>query len=390
MGATLIDSVRHPDPPVLETPLHDLHLELGARMVPFAGYRMPLNYADGIISEHCQVRAAAGLFDVSHMGQVTVQGPSAASFLESLMPADIEGLATGRQRYSFFTNETGGILDDLMVQRVKDCYTLVVNAANKAADLILLQRSCPADCTLTLLNDQALLALQGPAAATVLGQLAPAATTMSFMEVQVLGIAGFQCTVSRSGYTGEDGFEISVAATEAEGLARELLAAAQVTPIGLGARDSLRLEAGLCLHGQDITLDTSPIEANLQWAIPGCRRLGGTRAGGFPGAQRILTEATQGVARVRVGIKPDGKAPIRAGAVLQTHSGAPVGEITSGSFGPSIKGPIAMGYVDAAHTAVGTALHALVRGKLLPTRVANLPFSPHNYYRNRKPRSQLA
>lgn len=367
------------------TPLHDLHLELGAKMVPFAGYEMPVNYPAGIMAEHLHCRSAAGLFDVSHMGQIRLVAEShdaVAAALERLCPADFLGLQTGRQRYSFFTDNQGGILDDLMVSRLQDArhgdhLFMVVNAACKAQDLSHLQANLNHRCEITELADRALLALQGPAAGEVLARLAPESGAMTFMTARVLTIAGIDCIVTRSGYTGEDGFEISVSNASATDLARRLLAEAEVKPIGLGARDSLRLEAGLCLYGNDITPQTTPVEADLSWAIGKRRR----EQGGFPGSGVLQRQWKDGVARKRVGIQPDGKAPARAHTEIADAAGQVIGEITSGGFGPSVNAPVAMGYVAASHAAPGTRLNLLVRGKALPASVVALPFVPHRYRR---------
>lgn len=365
------------------TPLHDLHLELGARMVPFAGYSMPVQYPAGVLKEHQHTRMAAGLFDVSHMGQVRLDGAQAAAALETLVPVDVLGLPAGRQRYAVFTNDAGGILDDLMIVNAGDHLFLVVNAACKAQDLAHLRARLEPAVTVTELADRALLALQGPAAAEVFLRLAPAAAGMKFMDFRTLEVAGIPGFASRSGYTGEDGFEISVPAARAVELARALLAEPEVAPIGLGARDSLRLEAGLCLYGHDIDTTTSPAEANLNWAIQKVRRAGGERAGGFPGAERILGELADParVTRKRVGLKPEGRAPIREGVALHDASGRAVGVVTSGGFGPSVNGPVVMGYVEAAHAAVGTRIDAMLRGAPTPVTVVAMPFAPHRYKR---------
>ena len=365
----------------LHTPLHALHLELGARMVPFAGYEMPVQYAAGILAEHRHTRAHASLFDVSHMGQARLHGPDAAAALESLVPADIIGLARGRQRYAFFTNEAGGILDDLMVANAGDHLFLVVNAARKEHDFALLQSRC----TVEVLADRALLALQGPEAAGVMQKLAPEAAALAFMSVTRIAIEGIECLVARSGYTGEDGFELSVPASIAEQLARILLRQDAVKPAGLGARDSLRLEAGLCLYGHDLDETTTPVEAALGWAIQKSRRRGGAREGGFPGAGVILDQLERGTARKRVGILPEGRAPIREGVALEDSEGRTVGRLTSGGFGATLDSPIVMGYVQTDHAAPGTILRAVVRGKPRTCRVSTLPFIPHRYYRGPQP-----
>ncbi|MBT9370177.1 glycine cleavage system aminomethyltransferase GcvT [Rhizobium sp. CSW-27] len=372
---------------LLTTPLHSLHLSLGARMVPFAGYDMPVQYAAGVLKEHLHTRTRAGLFDVSHMGQVIVKADSgayadAAAALEKLVPVDILGLKEGRQRYGFFTDENGGILDDLMITNRGDHLLVVVNAACKAADLAHMQAHL-AGCSVTLLDDRALIALQGPAAETVLATLAPEVAAMKFMDVRDVALAGAACIVSRSGYSGEDGYEVSVPAAKAEKLARALLAHEACEAIGLGARDSLRLEAGLCLYGNDIDTTTSPIEASLDWAIQKARKAGGEREGGFPGADRILGQLANGTERRRVGLKPEGKAPVRAHAKLfaDADGAKEIGEVTSGTFGPSVEGPVAMGYVPTAFASAGTQVFAEVRGKYLPVTVAALPFITPTYKR---------
>ena len=363
------------------TELFDLHIALGAKMVPFAGWEMPVQYPMGVMQEHLHTRTAAGLFDVSHMGQVILRGPDAAQALETLVPADIVGLAEGRQRYALFTNEAGGILDDLMVANKGDHLLLVVNAANAEADLEHLAHSLP-DIEIETPTGRALFALQGPKAEAALAALNPAVAEMRFMDVTDLDLAGATCWVSRSGYTGEDGFEISVPGTMAPRLARTLLENPDVAPIGLGARDSLRLEAGLPLHGQDITPDTTPLQAGLGWSIGKARREG-PRAGGFPGADVILGEGQIGRTPKLVGLRPEGRAPMRAGTRLfEAEADAdPVGEITSGGFGPSVGAPIAMGYLPARLTGEGTRLFGEVRGKRLPVEVARLPFHPRSYKR---------
>ncbi len=360
------------------TPLDDLHRALGARMVPFAGYAMPLQYPAGILAEHRHTRAAAGLFDVSHMGQVELSGPGVARWLERLVPGDIEGLAVGRVRYTVFTNEEGGILDDLMVAKLApDHLSLVVNAACRQADIDHLSRHLDEDLTLAVHGDRALLALQGPAAAAVLARLAPECAAMGFMSVRPLDLAGAPCLVTRSGYTGEDGYEISIAADSAAMLARLLLEDARVMPVGLGARDSLRLEAGLCLYGADIDTATTPIEADLAWIIGRRRR----EQGGFPGAARILGQLAAGPERLRVGIRPDGRAPARAHTAITDTDGRPLGEVTSGGFSPSLDAPIAMGYVAASEARPGTQVFLDVRGRSLPARIVSLPFVAHRYHK---------
>ncbi|HXH04482.1 MAG TPA: glycine cleavage system aminomethyltransferase GcvT [Candidatus Competibacteraceae bacterium] len=369
------------DQTLARTPLYDLHLELGARMVPFAGYEMPVQYPAGILKEHNHTRSQAGLFDVSHMGQVRLSGPNAAAALESLVPVDLVGLERDCQRYALFTNEQGGILDDLMVTNVGDHLFVVVNAACKAQDLAHLRAHLAGRCAIEELSDRALLALQGPAAAAVMARLAPETAKMVFMTAARVQLVGVECFVTRSGYTGEDGFEISVPAAKAEELARALLAQEEVAPIGLGARDSLRLEAGLCLYGHDIDTTTTPVEASLTWALSKARRADGARPGGYPGAEVIMAQLAGGVSRKRVGLLPQGKTPVREGAELVDADGRVVGKITSGGFGPTVGGPVAMGYVETALATVGTELAALVRGKPVPVKVARMPFVQQRYYR---------
>ncbi len=367
--------------PALRTPLYALHRERGARMVEFAGYEMPVQYPTGIIQEHLHARSAAALFDVSHMGQVVLRGDGAAAALESLVPVDVIDLPPGRQRYAMFTNERGGILDDLMVTRRDGDLLVVVNAACKRQDVAHLEAHLSGRCEVEVLADRALLALQGPAAGAVIERLAPAGAELRFMEAAALRIGDWECHVSRSGYSGEDGFEISVAAGEAEALARRLLAEEEVELAGLGARDSLRLEAGLCLYGHDIDTETTPVEAGLAWALSRARRPGGARPGGYPGAERIAEQLERGVERRRVGIRPEGRAPVREGAELRDHQDRPVGRVTSGGYGPSVGRPVAMGYVASERAAPGTQLSAMVRGRPLPVRVARLPFVAHRYRR---------
>ena len=371
-----------------QTPLYALHGACGGKMVPFAGYAMPVQFAPGVLKEHLHTRASAGLFDVSHMGQIALRAKSgkvedAARALERLVPQDILAIAPNRQRYAQFTNETGGILDDLMVANFGDHLFLVVNAACRAEDEAHLRKHLADTCIIEPLTDRALIALQGPKAATVLAKHAPDVTSMAFMDAGPRKVMGLDCFVSRSGYTGEDGYEISVPAKDAEALAKALLAEPAVLPIGLGARDSLRLEAGLCLYGHDIDTTTTPVEAGLNWSIQKSRRNGGARAGGFPGADTILKQFETGTTRRRVGIKPEGRAPVRENAPLfaDATSGEQTGVVTSGGFGPSVNGPVAMGYVPAALAADGTQLFAEVRGQRLPVRIAPLPFSPHSYKR---------
>ncbi len=367
-----------------QTPLYDLHLELGARMVPFAGYAMPVQYPDGIIKEHNHTREAAGLFDVSHMGQAFLYADEGdvAQLFESLVPGNITGLKPGRQRYTLLLNEEGGIIDDLMVARPPErkgphCLYLVVNAATKDGDFAHIEDRLGDRARFERLDDRALLALQGPKAADVLSRLDEGVADMAFMDSSVASLMGAECLVSRSGYTGEDGFEISVPAVQAEAVARRLLEEDEVKPIGLGARDSLRLEAGLCLYGHDIDEKTTPVEANLGFALAR-RRL---EDANFPGAGRIVKEIADGPGRLRVGLRLDGRAPAREGAEVVDRHGAVVGTVTSGGFGPTVGGPIAMCYVAAGLAEAGTELGIIVRGKTLAAHVVDLPFVPHRYHR---------
>ncbi len=362
---------------LLETPLAALHRALGGRMVPFAGYAMPVQYAPGIMAEHLHCRSAAGLFDVSHMGQAELLGAGAAAALEALTPADIQGLKPGRQRYALLTTDSGGIFDDFMVANMGNRLFLVVNASRKAEDFARIAAALPAGVTLRPLPDRALLALQGPQAIAAIATLAPGIAALPFMGVGTFDIAGTEALVSRSGYTGEDGVEISVPADAAEAFARALLALPGVAPAGLGARDSLRLEAGLCLYGNDIDETTSPVEANLTWTIGKRRRT----EWNFRGAARIRAELDNGPQRLRVGIQPEGRQPARGHTPIHAPGGDVVGEVTSGGFGPSANGPVAMGYVARAQAADGTPVELMVRGKPLPARVAPLPFIPHRYAR---------
>ncbi|MGD0635480.1 MAG: glycine cleavage system aminomethyltransferase GcvT [Beijerinckiaceae bacterium] len=375
-------------PGLAHTPLYRLHVRLGAKMVPFAGYDMPLQYPAGLLKEHLHTRVAAGLFDTSHMGQIEITARSgdsrdAARALETLLPIDVLGLEAGRQRYGFLTNEDGGILDDLMVVNLGARLIIVVNAACKAADEAYLRAHLQPACEVKILP-RALFALQGPASGAVLARLAPEVEAMRFMDAREVILLGEPCLVTRSGYTGEDGFEISVASGAAEALAEELLRDPAVLPVGLGARDSLRLEAGLCLYGLDIDAGTTPAEASLVWAIPPVRRRGGAREGGFPGAARILDQIAQGAPRRRVGLRPEGRAPVRAGASLYASETAsdPVGVVTSGGFGPSLQAPVAMGYVPAALSEAGSRLFADVRGQRLALKVVTLPFISAGFKRS--------
>ena len=364
-----------------KTPLYALHQDLGGRMTPFAGYEMPVHYPTGIIKEHIHTRTQAGLFDVSHMGQLRLSGADAATALESLVPVDVVDLGENRQRYGFFTNDSGGILDDLMISNAGDHLFVVVNAACKQADVAHLRRHLADRCSLETLEDRALLALQGPRAASVMARLAPTTAEMAFMTMARVELAGAECFITRSGYTGEDGFEISAPADVAENLARKLLSQDEVRPVGLGARDSLRLEAGLCLYGHDIDTATTPVEAGLVWAISRARRSGGAREGGFPGADIIFGQIASGTARKRVGVLPQGRAPVREGAELVDGDGQTVGNITSGGFGPTVEAPVAMGYVATAHAKPGAQLQALVRGMPRPVQVSKTPFVQQRYYR---------
>lgn len=370
------------------TPLDALHRALGARMVPFAGYAMPLQYTAGLMAEHLHTRNKAGLFDVSHMGQLRITARAggcteAALALESLIPVDLAGLAANRQRYGFLTNERGGIRDDLMVANMGDWLFVVVNASCKEQDTALLQDRLGDRLVIETLADRALLALQGPEAVHVLSELCPEAATMRFMDAIEADIDGIPCTVTRSGYTGEDGFEIGIPADHAEQIARALLADERVLPVGLGARDSLRLEAGLCLYGSDLDETTTPLEAALGWAIQKTRREGGVRAGGYPGADIVMAQAREGVGRLRVGLAAEGRAPIRAGTELfaDAEGREKVGHVTSGAFGPSVSAPVAMGYVATSHAAVGTTLFGALRGRLVPVEIRALPFVPPGFKR---------
>ncbi|EKO3931839.1 glycine cleavage system aminomethyltransferase GcvT [Vibrio fluvialis] len=372
----------HATQELLITPLHALHLEVGAKMVPFAGYDMPVQYALGVKKEHLHTREAAGLFDVSHMGQLRLHGEGAAAALETLVPVDVVDLAEGKQRYAFFTNEQGGILDDLMVANLGDHLFVVVNAACKEQDINHLQAHLPSGVELEIIDDRALLALQGPKAAEVLARLQPVVADMLFMDIQQVQIDGIDCIVSRSGYTGEDGYEISVPADKAEALARTLTAFEEVEWIGLGARDSLRLECGLCLYGHDLDETTTPVEASLLWAIQPVRRTGGARESGFPGADIILSQiATKDVSRKRVGLVGQTKAPVREGTELFDAEGTKIGIVTSGTAGPTAGIPVSMAYVRADLSAIGTEVFAEVRGKMLPMLVEKMPFVPQRYYR---------
>ena len=376
------------DSPLKQTPLHALHVARGGKMVPFAGYDMPVQYSAGVLREHLHTRNAAGLFDVSHMGQLILRAKSgkavdAALALERLVPQDIAAVAPGRQRYAQFTNSDGGILDDLMVANFGDHLFLVVNAACKAEDEAHLRAHLSDLCEIESLTDRALIALQGPKAESVLTKFCADASAMKFMDAGPHRVGGYDCFVSRSGYTGEDGFEISVPAQHAEALVTALLENNDVLPIGLGARDSLRLEAGLCLYGHDIDTTTSPVEGALEWSVQKSRRNGGARAGGFPGAEKIRAQFATGATRRRVGLRPEGRAPVREGAALfaDATSAEPIGKVTSGGFGPSLNAPVAMGYLPSSLSAIGTSVFAEVRGQRLPLTVAAMPFVPNTYKR---------
>ncbi|WP_421707376.1 glycine cleavage system aminomethyltransferase GcvT [Algihabitans sp.] len=364
----------HGQTEALSTPLIALHRELGGKLVDFAGYLLPVQYPAGIMTEHKHCRDSAALFDVSHMGQVELTGEGADSALERLVPGELLKLGVGRQRYGFLTNEAGGILDDLIVARLPDRLFVVVNGACKRADIAHLQAKLPG-VTVTELSDRALIALQGPKAVEALARHAPAAAELSFLSIAEMDLAGVPALVSRSGYSGEDGFEISLPTERAEEVARLLLAEPEVMPAGLGARDSLRLEAGLCLYGHDLTPETTPVEAGLAWAIGKRRRA----EGGFPGAEVILRQLAEGPPRRRVGLRPEGRAPVREGAALFDAEGQAVGSVTSGGFGPTVGGPVAMGYVTAELATPGGQLFAEVRGKRLPVTVADLPFVQQRY-----------
>jgi aminomethyltransferase len=376
---------------LLKTPLHDLHVALGARMVPFAGYSMPVQYPAGLMAEHHHTRQAAGLFDVSHMGQLRLVGPDSAAALETLIPVDVIDLPAGKQRYGLLLNDEGGIIDDLMFfnrdyanhANGGDIF-IIVNGACKVGDIAHIQQKIGTRCEVIPMPDRALLALQGPQAVTALQRLAPGVEKLVFMSGARFTVAGCDCFLTRSGYTGEDGFEISVPASQAETLARALLSQPEVKPVGLGARNSLRLEAGLCLYGNDIDTTTTPVEASLTWAIQKVRRTGGARAGGFPGAEKILAQLTNPattVKRKRVGLVALERIPVREHSALQSMEGAPIGEVTSGLLGPTTNKPVAMGYVKPEFSALGTRVNAMVRGKPVAMEVSNMPFVPNHYHR---------
>jgi aminomethyltransferase len=371
------------DVDLLKTPLHALHTELGARMVPFAGYSMPVQYPAGLMAEHHHTRTAAGLFDVSHMGQLRLVGPDAAAAFESLMPVDVIDLAVGKQRYGLLLNDEGGIIDDLMFVNRGDDLFVIVNGACKVGDIAHMQARIGARCQVIPLPDRGLLALQGPQAVNALQRLLPGVEKLVFMTGGAFNWQGADLFITRSGYTGEDGFEISVPGDRAEAFARALLAEPEVKPVGLGARNSLRLEAGLCLYGNDIDTSTTPVEAALNWAMQKVRRTGGARAGGFPGATRVLAQldGSEALPRKRVGLVALERVPVREHTELQNTSGETIGEITSGLLGPSADKPVAIGYVSPAHAAVGTRVVAIVRGKPVPMEVSAMPFVPNRYFR---------
>ena len=378
---------------LLKTPLHALHLQLGARMVPFAGYSMPVQYPAGLMAEHKHTREAAGLFDISHMGQLRLVGPDAAAAFETLMPVDVIGLAPGKQRYGLLLDDNGGILDDLMFfNEGNDSLFVIVNGACKAADIAHVTARIGGRCSVQSLPDHALLALQGPQAAATLARLSPGVERYVFMTGGAVQIGAIPAFVTRSGYTGEDGFEISVAAADADALARLLLAQPEVKPVGLGARNSLRLEAGLCLYGNDIDTTTTPVEASLNWAMQKVRRTGGAREGGFPGAEKILAQLAVAtdlaghvdqttLTRKRVGLVALERVPVRDGSELQSFEGHAIGKVTSGLLGPTADRPIAMAYVATAFSEPGTRIQAIVRGKAVPMEVTTMPFVPTRYFR---------
>ncbi len=375
------------DPALLKTPLHPLHLELGARMVPFAGYSMPVQYPAGLMAEHQHTRTAAGLFDVSHMGQLRLVGPSAAAALETLIPVDVMDLPAGKQRYGLLLNDDGGIIDDLMFfnrdfANGGDIF-IIVNGACKVGDIAHIEQKIGTRCQVIPMPGMALLALQGPQAVNALSRLAPGVEKLVFMTGGRFTVAGCDCFLTRSGYTGEDGFEISVPAAQADTLARALLAQPEVKPVGLGARNSLRLEAGLCLYGNDLDTRTTPVEASLNWAIQKVRRRGGARAGGFPGADRVLAQLAEPATlkRKRVGLMALARVPVREHTELHNDQGQRIGEVTSGLLGPTIDKPVAMAFVDPAYAALGTRVTAIVRGKPVPMEVAAMPFVPNRYFR---------
>ena len=372
-----------PTDTLLKTPLHDLHVALGARMVPFAGYSMPVQYPAGLMAEHLHTRSAAGLFDVSHMGQLRLVGPDAAAALESLIPVDVIDLPAGKQRYGLLLNDEGGIIDDLMFFNTGVDIFIIVNGACKVGDIAHIQQKIGSRCEVIPMPEMALMALQGPQAVTALSRLAPGVEKLVFMTGGRFSVVGCDCFLTRSGYTGEDGFEISVHESQAETLARALLAQPEVKPAGLGARNSLRLEAGLCLYGNDINITTTPVEASLNWAMQKVRRTGGARAGGFPGAEKILAQLADPtlLTRKRVGLRALERIPVRDHTALHNLDGGLIGEVTSGLLGPSINQPVALGYVSPQFASIGTRVHAMVRGKPVPMEVAAMPFVPNRYFR---------
>ena len=384
LGAFRMTLAAAPIPALQRTPLYDLHVSLGARMVPFAGYSMPVQYPSGLMAEHHHTRSAAGLFDISHMGQLRLVGTDAAAAFESLMPVDVIGLGLGKQRYGLLLNPEGGILDDLMFVNRGDDIFVIVNGACKDADIAHIQASIGSRCQVIPMPEQALLALQGPQAVQALARLAPGVAQLVFMTGGAFNIGGIDCYLTRSGYTGEDGFEISVPATQAQALAELLLTQAEVKPIGLGARNSLRLEAGLCLYGNDIDTTTTPVEAGLNWAMQKVRRSGGARAGGFPGADKVLAQLddpAHALSRVRVGLIAQERVPVREHVEIQNTAGQRIGEVTSGLLGPTIDQPVAMAYVQRDHATLGNLVQAIVRGKSVPMKVCAMPFVPTRYYR---------
>ena len=364
-----------------QTALFSLHQQLGGKMVPFAGYSLPVQYPPGIIKEHQQTRESASLFDVSHMGQIKISGENAAAALESLVPVDVIDLPAFHQRYAVFTNEQGGILDDLIITNAGDHFFVVVNGACKEQDIAHIETNIGEQCNIEVLQDRALIAVQGPKAVDAIKRLAPSAAELVFMTAANVDIDGVECFVTRSGYTGEDGFEISIPNADAARIAQLILDTDEVEACGLGARDSLRLEAGLCLYGNDLTTQTTPVEASLLWALSKVRRAQGDRPGGYPGADVIFKQIEEKPQRKRVGLKPEGRAPIREGAEIQNSDGTIIGTVTSGGFGATVAGPVAMGYVNREHSEIGTQLNAVVRGKLQPLTVAKLPFVTQRYYR---------
>ena len=371
------------DTALLTTPLNALHIELGARMVPFAGYSMPVQYPMGLMAEHHHTRAEAGLFDVSHMGQLRLVGPDAAAAFETLMPVDVIDLPVGKQRYGLLLTDEGTIIDDLMfVNRGSDIF-VIVNGACKVNDIAHIQARIGARCKVIPMPERALLALQGPKAVDALSRMVPGVEKLVFMTGASFSWQGADLFITRSGYTGEDGFEISVGNAQADAFARALLAQSEVKPIGLGARNSLRLEAGLCLYGNDIDTTTTPIEAGLNWAIQKVRRTGGARAGGFPGANIVLgqLDGTHALTRKRMGFIAQERVPVREHVELQSLQGVKIGEVSSGLLGPTANVPVAMGYVDIANAAIGTVVNAMVRGKAVPMTVSAMPFVPNRYYR---------